>query len=220
MNKNQSQEQYNQIFQELKEEKMDWDFEDFLQKAENKEESPIIPIHKKPSLPKWFWMAASVLLVASLGIVYGLSFQQNPEEQAKFVESEIIKQKSEFIKENQDHEHQVAVHLPDSIAGAKKDSIFQENTIAEKDVLDDILSKRARIKKESKPRFVDNKSMKNTISADSMQYQDSYVIVNGKKITNEKEALEVTQYSLMRLGNKYQKSVASAHKNENYNDDY
>lgn len=220
MNKNQSQEQYNQIFQELKEEKMDWDFEDFLQKAENKEESPIIPIHKKPSLPKWFWMAASVLLVSSLGIVYGLSFQQNPEEQAKFVESEIIKQKSEFIKENQDHEHQVAVHLPDSIAGAKKDSIFQENTIAEKDVLDDILSKRARIKKESKPRFVDNKSMKNTISADSMQYQDSYVIVNGKKITNEKEALEVTQYSLMRLGNKYQKSVASAHKNENYNDDY
>lgn len=220
MNKNQSQEQYNQIFKELKEEKMDWDFEDFLQKAENKKEAQIIPIHKKPSLPKWFWMAASIIFIAGLGTFYSLSFQQDSNDQAKFVESEIIKQKSDFIKENQDHEKQVAVHLPDSIAGAKKDSIFQEKTIAEKDVLDGILSKRARIKKESKPRFVDNKSINNTISEDSTQYQDSYVIVNGKRITNEEEALEVTQYSLMRLGNKYQKSVASAHKNENYNDDY
>lgn len=201
MNKNQSQEHYNQIFKDLKEEKMDWDFEDFLQKAENKEEASIVPIHKKTSLPKWFWMAASVLLVAGLGIVYGLSLQKNSEEQSKFVESEIIKQKSEFIKENQDHEHQVAVHLPDSIAGAKKDSIFQESTIAEKDVLDDILSKRARIKKESKPRFVDNKLMKNTISADSMQYQDSYVIVNGRRIDTMEEALEVTRYSLQVVAN-------------------
>lgn len=201
MNKNQSQEQYNQIFKDLKEEKMDWDFEDFLQKAENKEEAPIIPIHKKPSLPKWFWMVASVLLVAGLGIVYGLSLQKNSEEQSKFVEGEILKQKSEFIKENQDHEHQVAVHLPDSIAGAKKDSIFQENTIAERDVLDDILSKRSRIKKESKPKFVDNIAAKNRMQKDSTLYNDSYVIVNGRRIDTMEEALEVTRYSLQVVAN-------------------
>ena len=133
--------------------------------------------------------------------MYGLSLQKNSEEQSKFVEGEILKQKSEFIKENQDHEHQVAVHLPDSIAGAKKDSIFQENTIAERDVLDDILSKRSRIKKESKPKFVDNIAAKNRMQKDSTLYNDSYVIVNGRRIDTMEEALEVTRYSLQVVAN-------------------
>lgn len=200
MSKDKFQDKYNEVFQSLKEEKMNWDFEDFLKKAEGNQdevsEAPIIPIQgKKPSLPKWFWMAASVVIFLSLGFIF--NYNQNSEvvDQAKLVENEIQKQKSDFINENHNHDVQVAVHTIDSATGAKKDSIFIENSIAEKDVLDEILSKKSRIKKESKPRYVQNTVFKNNTLKDSTGYKDSYVIVNGKRIENMEEAINITKYS-------------------------
>jgi len=181
MSKDQFQDKYNEVFQQLKEEKMDWDFEDFLQKAENKDQdTKIIPLDpKKPSFPKWFWMAAGFLLVFSVGFLLNNSGDSN--EQVKLVENEILRQKSEFIAENNIPEQQVALHDTDSISGAKKDSIFQENNVVEADVLDEILPKRGRLKKETRPRFVNNTSYKNTASKDSTGYKDSYVIVKRKE---------------------------------------
>lgn len=200
MSNDKFQDKYNEIFQGLKEEKMNWDFEDFLQKAgENdisSDETPVIPIqNKKPSLPKWFWMAASAVILLSVGFLF--NYNQNGEvvDQAKLVENEIQKQKNDFINENHNPNSQVAVHITDSASGTKKDSIFIENSIAEKDILDEILSKKSRIKKESKPRYVENSGFKNKTFKDSIGYKDSYVIVNGKRIENVEEAINVTKYS-------------------------
>ena len=58
MNKDSFQDKYNEIFQEIKEEKMDWNFEDFLKKTEEKpEETKIIPLQKKI----WWWQSKMVL---------------------------------------------------------------------------------------------------------------------------------------------------------------
>ncbi len=208
MSKNQFQDKYNEVFQQLKEEKMDWDFEDFLQKAENKDQdTKIIPLDpKKPSFPKWFWMAAGFLLVFSVGFLLNNSADSN--EQVKLVENEILRQKSEFIAENNIPEQQVALHNTDSISGAKKDSIFQENNVVEADVLDEILPKRGRLKKETRPRFVNNTSYKNTASKDSTGYKDSYVIVNGKRIDNVEEAINVTKYSFQILANNVSETLS------------
>ena len=97
----------------------------------------------------------------------------------------------------------------------KKDSIFLEHKIAEKDMLEDILSDKARMKKLRKPKYVQNSP-----KTDSLNYQDSYVIVNGKKITNEQEAIDVTQYSLIVLKEKFKKTMATSQNNENINNDY
>lgn len=221
MSNEQFQNKYNEVVKDLKEEKMNWDFEDFLQKAEgdSNDEAEIIPLGKaKPSFPKWFWMAASVVLLFSIGLIFNINQNSDVENQAKLVENEIQKQKPDFIKENHEHDTQVAVLNSDSISGAKKDSIFQENTLAETDVLDNILSKKSRIKKETKPRYVNNNAVENT--TDSTRYQDSYVIVNGKKISNEQEAVDITKFSMMILGTKFKKTVATSQKNENYNSDY
>lgn len=200
MSNDKFQDKYNEIFQGLKEEKMNWDFEDFLQKAGgndiSSDETPVIPIqNKKPSLPKWFWMAASAVILLSIGFLF--NYNQNGEvvDQAKLVENEIQKQKNDFINENHNPNSQVAVHITDSASGTKKDSIFIENSIAEKDILDEILSKKSRIKKESKPRYVENSGFKNKTFKDSIGYKDSYVIVNGKRIENVEEAINVTKYS-------------------------
>lgn len=202
MNNDQYQNKYNEVINDLKEEKMNWDFEDFLQKAEGNlnNEAEIIPIKKaKPSFPKTFWMAASIILLFSVGLIFNYSQNDNVENQAQLVVNEIQKQKSDFIKENHEHQAQVAVLSSDSISGAVKDSIFEESALAEVDVLDKILSKKSRIKKQTKPRYVNNTEVKNM--KDSTAYRDSYVIVNGKRIDNMEEAINVTKYSFQVVAN-------------------
>ena len=225
MKKDQLQDKYNEVFREIKEEKMDWSFEDFLQAAEGAEPeqnmAPIIPLGEKKN--KWFWMAASVMLVLGIGLFinYNNSRTADALDREKLVKDEILKQKSGFIEENSDHQEQVAVNHTDSISGVKKDSVFQDNQVAEKDVMDEILPKRGRLKKERKPRYVDNSSFPGKNLNDSTTaYNDSYVIVNGKRISSEKEALDVTRYSFMKLGNEFKKTVASSQKNENLDSEY
>lgn len=229
MKKDQLQDKYNEVFRDIKEEKMDWSFEDFLQSAEGAEPeqnmSPIIPLEKKkPSFPKWFWMAASTILVFGIGLFLNSnsSGTADVQDREKLVKGEILKQKSGFIEENHDHHEQVAVNHTDSISGVKKDSVFQDNQVAEKDVMDEILPKRGRLKKERKPRYVDNSSYQNNrnINDSVSAYNDSYVIVNGKRISSEKEALDVTRYSFMKLGTEFKKTVASSQKNDNIDIEY
>ncbi|WP_185113543.1 hypothetical protein [Chryseobacterium sp. CCH4-E10] len=214
MSKDKFQDKYDEVFQDLKEEKMDWDFEDFLKKAEGKEgvekndEAPIIPIDSKnkPAFPKWFWMAASAVVLLSIGFVFNYN-HQSIKDQAQMVENQIKQQKNNFIEENNEQQVQVAVnHVSDSVAGARKDSLFQENTMAEKDYLDEILPKRGRLKKERKPRYVDNSSYGK--AADSTGYKDSYVIVNGKRIENVEEAINVTKYSFQIFANNVSEKLA------------
>ena len=207
MSNDQYQDKYKEVFNDLKGEKMNWDFEDFLQKAEGNDEAEIIPIGKgKPSFPKWFWMAASVVLLFSVGLIFNYNQNADVENQAQLVENEIQKQKSDFIKENHEHQTQVAVLSSDSISGEKKDSIFQEVSLAEVDVLDKILSKKSRIKKETKPRYVSNGGVKNI--KDSTGYRDSYVIVNGKRIDNMEEAINVTKYSFQVVANNMNQALS------------
>lgn len=213
MSNDKFQDKYNEIFQNLKEEKMNWDFDDFLKKAEGKAEeihendAPVIPIDTKtkPSFPKWFWMAASVFLLLSVGLIFNYNQNANVENQAQLVENQIKNQKDNFIRENNEHTEQVAVNLPnDTVSGAKKDSVLQENPVAEKDYLDEILPKRGRLKKERKPKYVYNSSK----AADSTGYKDSYVIVNGKRIENVEEAINVTKYSFQIFANNVSEKLA------------
>jgi hypothetical protein len=153
-------------------------------------------------------MAAGLVLLFSVGFFFN-DYRTGVMEREKLVKDEVLKQKSKFIEENNDHQEQVAVNHTDSISGARKDSIFQENSVAEKDVLDEILPKRGRLKKETKPKFVSNSSFKNNKALkDSTGYKDSYVIVNGKRIDNVDEAINVTKYSFQIFANNVSEKLA------------
>lgn len=215
MSKDKFQDKYDEVFQHLKEEKMDWDFEDFLTKAEGKDEvekndeAPVIPIDSKskPVFPKWFWMAAGVVVLLSIGFIFNYN-HQSIENKAQMVENQIKQQKNNFIEENNEQQAQVAVNpVSDSVVGIKQDTLFQENTIAEKDYLDEILPKRGRLKKERKPRYVSNSSYQKS-EKDSTGYKDSYVIVNGKRIENVEEAINVTKYSFQIFANNVSEKLA------------
>lgn len=214
MKKDQLQDKYDEIFRDIKEEKMEWSFDDFLQQTENataeENTTPVIPLeeNKKPSFPKWFWMAASVMLVFGIGFFLKNNSNTGVHDKESLVKNEVLKQKTSFIEENNNHQEQVAVNHTDSISGAKKDSIFQDNHVAEKDVMDEILPKRGRLKKEKKPRYADNSYFKNNTAKDSTGYKNSYVIVNGKRIDNVEEAINVTKYSFQIFANNVSEKLA------------
>lgn len=219
MKTDRSQDKYNEIFQELREEKMNWDFENFLAEAEKKEQ-PVIKISEKKSasFPKFYWLAASLVLLATLGAFFKFSTPTSIQEQNDLVKNEILKQKDDFGNGNEF----VAIHTNDSVNVAS-DSLVTDSAYisSDEDVMDKILPKRGRIKRNPRPVFVQNdtqvKSAKKTTEKVS-NYESNYVIINGQKIESEEEAIDLAKYSFRILSENVTKTVAQTEALHNLND--
>lgn len=218
MSNDKLQDKYNEVFQEMKEEKMNWDFEDFLKQAEEpKNDGKIIPLkasEKKPTIPKYFWLAASIALI--LGVFFlTKTFNNKPsvEEQDAFVKNQILMQKQEedllAAKESKNQ---------DSVTAREKDSVVL-NMSPEKEaeeVMNKILSKKSRMKEAVRQKYVSaepkpaQQENTTTLKQHKTEYQDNFVIINGQKIENEKEAIDVAKYSLQMLSSQVSKTVAKA----------
>lgn len=211
---------YDKIFNELKEEKMNWDFEDFLAKAEEKEE--IIPLNKKSSggtISKFYWMAASLVLLISAGVFFKFNETKSIEDQDVFVKTEILKQKNDFGNGNEI----VALQTNDSVK-IVTDSLVSDS-VSHKDAADmveKILPKRGRIKRESRPQFVQNSPEKSAKkpAENNTDYNSNYVIINGQRIENEQEAIDLTKFSFRILSENVSKTVASTEAMNSFNNDY
>ena len=210
MKKDQSQDKYKEITQELKEEKMNWDFEDFLEKT--KQEEKIIPLTSKRkggTFPKTFWMAASVILLMSLGIFLTYERENTIAENDQLVQNEIKKQKDRFRQESN-----LAVTLISDTIKVKSDRILTDSTSTvdqkESDIMDQILPKRGRINRNARERYADistPKKLQEKEKTPTSDYESSYVIINGQEIKNEQEAIDLTKYSFRILSENVSKTV-------------
>ncbi len=205
MKTDRSQDKYSEIFQELKEEKMNWDFEEFMVQAEEKQfKNHKISEKKSASLPKYYWLAASLVLIISVGYYMKLSDKTGIENQDLLVKEQIEKQRSDFNHENNLASHQVN----DSV---KVDSLQDLPSVSnDEEVMNKILPKRGRLKKQVRPQYVQNTEKKSAPShvAQIPNYESNYVIINGQRIENEEEAIDVARYSLQILSDNVSKTVA------------
>ncbi|MBF8458200.1 hypothetical protein IV494_13535 [Kaistella sp. G5-32] len=221
MEKDRSQDKYKEITQELKEEKMNWDFEDFLKKTEESEKIiPLVNKTKGGSLSKTFWMAASVILLLSIGIFFNYETKKSVKEQDNLVQNEILKQKDTFQQESQ-----LAINLTNDSLKIKSDSIISDSTSTvdqnETDIMNQILPKRGRIRRESRPRYAKNSTPTKTVSKnENSDYKSNYVIINGQKIESEQEAIDLTKYSFRILSENVSKTVAQTDVLNNFKNDY
>lgn len=210
--KNQSpQDKYTEILQDIKEEKMNWDFEDFLKEVEAKEEK-IIPIQRKEPRKLLY---KTIGLAASIAVILGIFFLFQKDESNTVAPEQMIATKEEVWKKASEAWQQET--LQDSATVLPMDSAIQHPT-AEKEaeqVMNKILPKRERIKKNIRQRYAVTQLNK---EAKSTEYQEDFVIINGQKIKNEEEAMEVTRYSLQVLSDKVSETIASV--STNNNDDY
>ena len=186
---------YFETLEKEKSEKSTLDFNQFLVLV-NKDKNIIVP--EKNNQFKWVWLAASLLFIFSLGAFW---LNQNKIEQVKenvqIANSDIYKkQKSKIMQENS--------YDP---ANEKAEPKVQK-TAKSNDVMDDILPKKSRMKKRVIRRYVDNATPQKT--SEKSEYESNYVIINGHKITNEKEAIDVTKYSFQILANNVNHGVEQA----------
>lgn len=207
MKTDKSQDKYQDIFQELKEEKMNWDFEDFLTQAEEKT-IPITAEKKGATFPKFYWMAASVVLLASLGIFFIINHQNEIALKDNLVKNEILKQKNDF---HEDHEI-VAIHTVDSVKTVQ-DSLLADSVSVTNDeeLMDKILPKRGRLRKQTKPHFAQMETTEKPTQVQEVStadYKPNYVIINGQKIENEKDAIDLTKYSFRILSKNVSQTMA------------
>ncbi|WP_373799918.1 hypothetical protein [Bacteroides heparinolyticus] len=211
MKKQSPQDKYTEILREIKEEKMNWDFEDFLKEAEPQEEK-FIPIQKKEPRKLLY---KTIGLAAGIAAILGLFFLFQKDENDAVAPEQMMATKEEVWKEASEAWQQEA--LQDSTTVPQMDSAIQHPT-AEKEaeqVMNKILPKRERIKKNIRQRYAVTQLNK---EAKSTEYQEDFVIINGQKIKNEEEAMEVTRYSLQVLSDKVSETIASV--STNNNDDY
>ncbi len=223
MKKDQTQDKYKEITQELKEEKMNWDFEDFLEKTKQEEKViPLVPKTKGGSFPKTFWMAASVILLVSIGIFFNYENGNTVSENDQLVQNEIKKQKDSFRQESN-----LAVNAINDSLKIKSDSIISDSTrtveqTAEPDIIEQIIPKRGRINRNSRHRYAEISSPKDIekTSSKTPKYESSYVIINGQKIENEQEAIDLTKYSFRILSENVSKTVAQTEVLNSFTNDY
>ena len=205
MNKDSFQDKYQEIFQEMKEEKMNWNFDDFLAKTEEKpQDAKIVPLHKKSS-NQWLYIAASLVLIFGLVLFFNNDKTTLPNDT---IASAIEKQKNngEFAQ----------VYPETNNISVTQDSAKTTEKLTEKeDVVEKILPKKGRLKKTFRPRYVKLETQKNLEKTKTQEYNPNYVIINGHKIESEKEAIDVTKYSFHILSEKVSQTVASTEKNIN-----
>ena len=223
MKKDQTQDKYKEITKELKDEKMNWDFEDFLEKTKQEEKIiPLVPKTKGGSFPKTFWMAASVILLVSIGIFFNYENGNTVSENDQLVQNEIKKQKDSFRQESN-----LAVNAINDSLKIKSDSIISDSTrtveqTAEPDIIEQIIPKRGRINRNSRQRYAENSTSKDIEKTNSKtpKYESSYVIINGQKIENEQEAIDLTKYSFRILSENVSKTVAQTEVLNSFTNDY
>ena len=205
MNSDKSQDKYDEIVKNLKSEKMDWDFEDFMQKTVDKT-SEISTI--KPKKYTLFWLAASLILIFGIGFFFINDNKNNADD--TFVKNEILKQKNDFAEANTFIEKE---EIENDSVQAQKDSTKNEETPiyqSEEKIMNKILSKKERLRKKLRPNYAVNEK-----KSSENNYQSDFVIINGKKIENEKEAVELTKIALNLFANNLNNTLQEAQPVEN-----
>lgn len=185
-------------FETLKQEKAEksrLNFNDFMALTGTEK---VIPIATKSSNFNWLWLAASLVLMFSIA-AFWFNNKENAQEKvnSQLATADIYKKaKVEVLQEN--------TYEPQEVKTVSEPKKMADN----KSVLDEILPKKARMKRKVVARYVENKPSKK--NKEKPEYESGYVIINGHKITSEKDAIDVTKYSFQILANNVNRSVDQA----------
>lgn len=208
MNTDFNQKEYDDVFQKLKNEKMDWDFDEFLDQVNP--ETKIIPIKKNRTPKILAWVAAASFLV--FGGTYFITHSSSVEQNQRITQ-QISKQKDSIISSDVPLSQQQENGEEEK---AKSDSAKTNIKASEANVVEEILPKKQRLRKTKKDILAKNTS---DVNASEDAYKADYVIINGQKISNEKDAIDVTKYSVQLFSKKMNETMATT-SNITTTDDY
>lgn len=206
--KNESDNPYFSILDEEKQEKLDISFEDFLKKTEESK-IVVLPIAKKKSYTQ-YWMAASLVLLMGISGFWMFNNPENIEPQiAKHTETP---KKVETPKVS-----------PIENGSTQQPVLTQQNTqpkiqkVAKKNAVENQESKTQFAYHQPKEIKIDNQNL-NKVNSDS-DYNPNYVIINGKPIYNEQEAIAVTEDTFNYFASNVTQTINHAESAQNVSED-
>ncbi|KUG10048.1 hypothetical protein BEI02_16465 [Elizabethkingia sp. HvH-WGS333] len=193
------------FFKTLREEKevtMDWSFEDFMEKVE---ERPIpakkIQLTTKPGLSKWYWMAAGFIIFLSLGGY--LFFNQKPITDVtttSVAKTEPAKNNTLAIQEPQTTPPETNIQPSVITTETEKEEITEKENIK-------VLAQKKPLAKKEKE-IIETTSVKSVPETGTeASYNPNYVLINGKPVYDEEEAVDLTKKSLNLLASNLDKGI-------------
>lgn len=179
--KNESDNPYFSFLKEEKQEKLDISFEDFLKKAEQPK-TVVLPIVKKKSYQQ-YWMAASLVLLMGISGLWMFNNPENIEPQiANHIETSQTVEAPKTLKPEETSTQKPVL--------AQQNAQPEKKLNKEKSVVDNQKSKAQFA--HHQPKQTEENINQNKVSSNS-DYNPNYVIINGKPIYNEQEAIAVTE---------------------------
>lgn len=171
---------YFSFLEEEKQDKMDLSFDDFLTKIE---EPKVISMPKRKSFVNNYWMAASLIMI--FGLIGFWTFK-TPE----IVEPSLISHKDANAVESIKIEES---RLEEKVAGKRNQNLtiakIEPPKVAENRIVKVTNNKKVEKVKTYQPEIIDR-----TMS--TQDYNPNYVIVNGKPIYSEAEAIAVAENAI------------------------
>ena len=214
--KQESDDPYFSFLREEKKESMTMDFDDFLSKVEAAEEkqvestTPIIPlVTAKPKFGsglKNYWMAAS--LVMFMGVLGGYLFVN--EENGDFNKplKSVVKQDTEPVEAEQATPKDLgSQELEEPTKNDTEPNISEPTTIETKTPKVNHVA--TTVSKPETYQPVKNNQAKPAVKSD-VAYNPSYVMINGKPVYNEQEALALTEDAFNYLASNVSQTVDQA----------
>ncbi len=179
--KNESNNPYFSFLKEEKKEKMDLNFEDFLKKTEEPKIIPM-PVTRKKTYSQ-YWMAASLILLMGIS---GVWMFNNPET----LEPQMARHTNKSMPAEP-----IEV-TPDSGTENPSEVLAQNNSGQEKAGKEvKILTQHQKSKTQfvHQPKQIDTDNQNQPKVATDSDYNPNYVIINGKPVYSEQEAIAVTE---------------------------
>ena len=158
-----------------------------------------------------------------MGFFFKFLNNNSIDEQDNLVKNEILRQKEKFNQDTNLAVNEISDSLQiksDSIISDSASTVDQRN---ETDITDQILPKRSRMKKQVRQHYAQTTNQKKSVkkqSAKTSEYESNYVIINGQKITSEKEAIDLTKYSFRIFSENVSKTIAQTEALNTFNNDY
>lgn len=212
--KNESDNPYFSFLKEEKQEKLDISFEDFLKKTE---EPRIVALPIKKTSYKMYWMAASLVLLMGMSALWMFNQPQK-------IETTIAKNPDVPKKENVEKVPQVEEIIEGNPA-PKTVLANQESQKVDKAVNDKMVKElvQKEFKKLMAQQDLSTKQEEKQIQVpteSTSDYNPNYVIINGKPIYDESEAIAVTENAFNYFASNVTQTINHAESAQNQVDFY
>lgn len=212
--KNESDNPYFSFIKDEKQEKLDVSFEDFLKKTE---EPKIVALPIKKTSYKMYWMAASLVLLMGISTLW--MFNQSEKIEPAIAKNPSVPKKEKIEKVVPVKETIEQTSTPKPVLANQEDRKVDKTTNDK--VVKEIVRKefeKLMAQQEAQPRKEEKQIQVPTGS--TSDYNPNYVIINGKPMYNEQEAIAVTENAFNYFASNVTQTINHAESAQNQVDFY